>query len=548
MKKLYFILIGLLAVSILTTQCQDPLEDIQINVSTDIIEFSTLLEVQDGNGNPVSNVTVEIAGADASAIYNLAGKKEFSLDEGVIGLGVHPDFEPTASSSVEFNVILSGSGIVTQVVPITIVEGQTYSVKTVTVLSENSLPVGVSFETPQVTLTENQTAGETTLSTTNDNQSNNRVDVKLPDGTSFQDESGNTLTGSTLTSVLVNLDPSKESALSVFPGGSLTTNNVIAEGQTNASAGTFVPAAVINFELRLGNTQVRNFSKPITLAMQLDPDYINVNTGSRLQAGETLGVYSYHVGTAQWKFEKNVVVENIGGRMIANFETDHLTWYMVGAYVSACPSPVALNLDAPWMEDGMTYPLKVEALLGGKVINSIQVSATSQNKTVRLSNLPLSTSGVSIRVSTLDGQFLTPIAGVSLPGNSCNTTHNITISQPAATAPKVTLQLYVRCPGNSDVINVLPTFYLYYREAAPSSDKSGYKFLGVVTNGFLSTNLLTVGSVEYDFKAVWGDQVKVVNRKTVSADNSATVGVAPGDIIGEKAGAINLQMLNENCN
>src|SRR5690606_328753 len=131
----------------------------------------------------------------------------------------------------------------------------------------------------------------------------------------------------------------------------------------------------------------------------------------------------------------------------------HLTWYMAGNFVNSCNTPVALNLASSWMQEGTTYPLKLEALLAGKVISTTQVSASTANALVSIANLPLSASGVSIRVSTMDGQLLTSTAGVALPANTCNATHPITLSQPTI-LPKVTMQLYVRCPGKDNVMNI----------------------------------------------------------------------------------------------
>jgi len=546
MKRRY-LFIAAAMFSMLTMQCQDPLKDIEINVSTNIIHYSSMLQIEDGNGNAVNNLNVELTGRDAGSIYNLAGLKEFHIEGGLLGLGVHPQADPTTDKSVEFTLILSGNDIITQLVPLTITEGQMHSVQTINVLKKSDAPLGVSVQSPTVILENNTISGSKTVSTTNENETSNITNVTMTDGTKFQDESGKDVTGGELKTVLVNLDPSKESALAVFPGGSLTANNVIAEGQTQVSAGSFIPASIANIEFTVGSTSIKKFNKPIQIAMQLDPEFVNVNTGNVLGTGEQIGVYSYETTTGQWKFEKNVAVEKVNGKLVANFETTHLTWYMVGNYVSACTSPVVLNLNASWMQTGVTYPLKVDAMLAGKVIGSVQVSASTTNTSVKIANLPLSSTGVSIHISTLDGQVLTAAGGVTLPQNGCAAAHSIAISQPANTAPKVTLQLYVRCPGNGDVINVLPTFYLYYRETKSSSDASGFKLLGVVTNGFLSSTLLKAGTAEYDFKAVWGDKIKYANTKTLQVDNSATVGTQPGDIIGEKAGAVNLQMLTEAC-
>src|SRR5690606_3404623 len=113
-----------------------------------------------------------------------------------------------------------------------------------------------------------------------------------------------------------------------------------------------------------------------------------------------------------------------------------------------------------------------------------------------------------------------------------------------ATSTTSTLQLYVRCPGQTTVVTLLPTFQMFYRESGTTE----FKYLGSVSNGFLRTTLLKTDGTKYDFKAIWNERVKIVNDHSVSEDNTATVGIETGDIMGSKAGATNLAILAEECN
>src|SRR5690606_41657879 len=96
----------------------------------------------------------------------------------------------------------------------------------------------------------------------------------------------------------------------------------------------------------------------------------------------------------------------------------------------------------------------------------------------------------------------------------------------------------------SSDLTLLPTFQMFYREVGTTE----YKYLGSVSNGFLRTTLLKTDGTQYDFKAIWNERVKVVGGHSISEDNTATVGIGPGDIIGSKAGSTNLAILTEECN
>lgn len=538
---------GLLASALLITCCKDPLDNFELKVSTEILHYTDMIQVEDGNGNPVSDVKARILGKDAAAVYNLAGYKNFAINGGLLGLGLHPDNEPVEGKPVKFEVELSGSGYLTQVIPVVITKKQPYSVITARMLRLDDAPAGVAVEQTSLDLQSGALPADATVSTIIENEASQTAGIKLSEGTGFLDENANAIQGENLNLSVVYLDASKETALGVFPGGGLNADNVLPAGGGQVTSGAFNPSAVVNIEFFIGTTPVKRFNKPISLSIGLDPAFYNLGTGAVIKEGDQLSVYSYEVSSAQWRFEKFVTVEMKDGKPVANFETDHLTWYMVGNYINSCTEPALLRFSGNWMLAGNSYPLKVEALLGGKVINSLQASVSADNPVVNMADLPLSSGALSIRVSTADGQLLTAASGMQLPAADCGQEQVVALNPPAYNSTKVTLQLYVRCPGNQTVVNVLPTFYLYYRTARTSDDPTGFKLLGVVKNGFLSTSLLTVGATAYDFKAIWGDNIKYAYKKTVKADNSATVGTAPGDIIGEKVGANNLGMLEENC-
>src|SRR5690606_32412082 len=290
----------------------------------------------------------------------------------------------------------------------------------------------------------------------------------------------------------------------------------------------------------LDGAPVKRFSQPIQISQQLDPAFHNSDTDAPVAAGDALSVYSYTTADARWQYEQDATVALVGGVPTTTFQTDHLTWFLSGNFLQACAQPATVQLNAPWFDAGVSYPLTIEAVVAGKVAISFRLSVNADNRTAQLNYLP--TQGVTIRVKDERGALL----GEAALTGTCGGTTTISLSDPdTVTDPTVTLQLYVRCPGQSEVITVLPTFYLYYREAGTAND---FAFLGVVTNGFLSTKVLTVDDVAYDFKAVWGSQVKIVNNHTVQEDNTGTVGTQPGDIIGEKAGASNLAILTQKCN
>ncbi|SEL25788.1 hypothetical protein [Parapedobacter koreensis] len=541
MKFTKYLLYSFSLVALLCIQsCEDPLKDVRVVVSSAILEYTTLLQITDGQGNPANNLTVTLLGNDAESIYNLEGYRQFQIRDGLLGLGVHPQHEPTEGNPVTFYVQLSGQDYLTQVIPIIITSEQRSSLHAVSVLRLSDAPPGVSVYRPTVSLVSGRIGETIILSTPLSETVNQTTRITLRAGTQFLDANGNVINGSTLTALIVNLDTDKESSLAFFPGGKLTSNNVYPEGATAPVPGAFNPAAITSIEFFVDGTPVKYFSQPIGIDQQVDEAFHNLATGAPIQVGDLLSVYTHVVADVQWNHDQQATITQADDMLFSSYETDHLTWFFSGNFTEGCFEPVTITFNTSWFETGTTYPLTVEAVMAGKVIDRFTASINATYNAIQLSYLP--TSGVTIRVKDDRGAVL----GEEALTASCGGSMSMTLADPSTVNdPRVTLQLYVRCPSQAEVVDVLPTFYLYYRDRASGSPE--FKFLGVVVNGFISTTLLIPETVRYDFKAIWGDQVKIVGDHVVQEDNSGTVGTAPGDIIGEHAGATNLAILSEKC-
>ncbi|MEC3879333.1 hypothetical protein [Parapedobacter sp. 10938] len=212
MKKITYYMLACLGILVGTQSCENPLKDVNILVSSEILQYTTMLQVSDTEGTPLSDLTVRITGRDAEYIYNLDGRKQFSLNDGLLGLGVHPEHQPTSGNPVVFRIELSGNGYLTQVIPVTIGDQQFSSVNAVSLLNLNSAPAGVTVYTPSATLTDNAIAQTLVISTPLDNATEQAMQITLPAGTQFKDADGNTLSGASLTASIVTADTDKPDA------------------------------------------------------------------------------------------------------------------------------------------------------------------------------------------------------------------------------------------------------------------------------------------------------------------------------------------------
>lgn len=514
--------------------CESPLKDFNLVISSEVIKNTAILQVTDTEGAAISNASIKLLSGDTEDIYNLSGYKDFKLVGDLVTFGVDPKRMPTVENPVSFRVEVSAPGFITQVIPLAITD-VSGGIQPVQLVKPTEVPDGTAVVVENVALAPNGSMPTATTVTVENQETGSEIAITVPAGVQFRDAAGVVITGNALTVNVTSIDATDEDALVLFPGGSLQAAGVQGpDGQTIAN-GSFNPAGTTTITMSVGGKQVRQFSQPIQISMDLDPAFESAN-GAPIAAGSVLSIYSYTPTNPVWQYEQNVTVTGSAATGYkANFTVDHLTTFVAGDFVESCGVQNLIAFTADWMPQGYTYPVRVQAVWNGKVLHNTQFSVSETNNTLGFAYLPAS--GVQIIVRNNDDEIIAeaPFAG-------CGTTTTINLTDPNP-EPKVTLQLYVRCPDQANVITIVPTFQLQYRVSGTST----WQFLGEVTNGFLQTALLKSDGTKYDFRAIWNERVKIVGNHTVQEDNTATVGTQLGDILGVHAAASNLGMLAEAC-
>lgn len=90
--------------------CKNATEDIKIVVDMNIIKYSALVHITDANGNVPQGITVAVSGTEADNIYEISGKKDYTVAGGIITLGLGPAVTLTDSSSVKTQLTISAPG------------------------------------------------------------------------------------------------------------------------------------------------------------------------------------------------------------------------------------------------------------------------------------------------------------------------------------------------------------------------------------------------------------------------------------------------------
>ena len=494
--------------------CKNPTDDIEILFDASVIKYKASLMVNGASGETIPGLTAQVTGADAANIYDFAGTKALFSPGGIITMGVHYKFEPTAAKPVNFNVILKAPGYEDANIPVSIMNGQMTQLVRVTLLKTNQNTTASTYATVNANLTGNATTAVTTLTTASTTDVPTTTTITIPVGTQFKDANNVALTGTQLTSTIINYDTTDPKSLGLFPGGDLSASNVVLTTNGTPTPAFFLPAGFASVKMFVGASEVKNFTTPIAVSIQLDPNYKLLN-GTAIAAGSTLPIFSYDVSTGQFKSEGTGTVTSAGGKLMVNFTTSHLTVFVVGEVspTTTC-KPVNINFAASWLNDG-SRPVKVNFSTAADVLVASIDMVISNGFQATVAGLP----DAGLKYSVLDASNNNEVLATGTVASTCGgPTVNASLKAPSIAIENVTLTLNVKCPGKGTIL--IPNFDIYFRPVGSTN----YNILGTASAGLIKTTLLKRGAA-YDFKAVWGNDEKIVsNRIITDADMSTTVG------------------------
>jgi hypothetical protein len=145
---------GMLLLSV--AACKSPVEDVKVVVDMNIMKYSALVHIGDTNGATPQNISVAIGGTSANDIYEISGKKVFTVKDGVITLGLNPSVTPTAAADVNYTVVVSAPGYKSLSRPMAFKNGVMQQIITVTlqkVTDDNPPVASIPVVTPPATPT-----------------------------------------------------------------------------------------------------------------------------------------------------------------------------------------------------------------------------------------------------------------------------------------------------------------------------------------------------------------------------------------------------------
>lgn len=495
--------------------CTNPVDHISVEVNGNFIHYKTTIVLVDPTGAALPAFTVQITGTDSASIYDYSGLKAIKATNGIVTVGVHPDFEPTATKNVTFNVVVSASNYATRIIPVTIAAGQYNQQLNVSVLKITATSVNAAVRTRSTVLASGTLGKADTLSTLLSTSITERTTVILPAGLQFKGGTGALINSTPLAETLIHYNAKSAELLGLFPGAAYSSNNVTGSDGSLGSA-FFIPAAFASLDLTVGAQIVTAGSQNFQLQQQVNPDYVLSSSGQKVKAGDQLMVYSYTYTTGRWKYVTAApVAADRSGKLSVSYNALSPGGYFVGEVlpVAGCKA-TTFKLLAPWLGTSV-QPVNIEIWnAGGTMKLAVKLVQATDGISVALADLPATT--MTYKVITANTAEV--LAQGSLANPCLGEVINATLASPAGTLDNVVLKLIVNCPGKGTIIP--PDFDLFYKL---SSSSGAYQLLGTVKEGSLTTTLLKVGQT-YDFRVNWGNETTTIKSRTISSNDTASGG------------------------
>ncbi len=334
--------------------CKKYNQDLTWKVNTNVYSSPVLLRFL--NSDPAAtdepkNFAVTISGKDANKVVVGSGGVDFKAVNGLLPIALVGGIVPTPQNPVIFNVYadIPGYAPVSQAIILTDTNPQVRSVFAVSY----SKPVKGTAALVNQTSLNSGVSSAVSMSTQTNTDMTERATVSIQEGTQMLDANGNAITSGTLQTKLIHFGTGTTSSLESFPGGLTAPDAIGKDGNPISGGVTFVTGGLLSIRMIAGGTEVKKFSKPLNVSMEVNSNVINPGTDQAVALGDSIPVWSLNEQTGQWKYESMGVVALDGnGKMSVQFQAAHLScwnldwwWSAFGSY-QTCNNPLTVIVHA----------------------------------------------------------------------------------------------------------------------------------------------------------------------------------------------------------
>ena len=375
--KLNMLLVAM-ALSIFScTKPQDLLNGASVNLHNDVLINPMTIQVLNFDGGEVPrDITVTAYGPDKDQIFTVLGEKELTLsysdadkNAAFLSLAIRRITQFSEDNPLEFTLKFSAKGYTSLFRSFRITDADRTLQNIRMVPLEGNLD-GFNKEEVEMIQDNNGTIESTSTRTATGNNGQS-VSIEVDPNTLMRDEAGNRVTGTIVTHV-VSYDYTQKLTNKAAPV-SLFANN--ARGKDGAELGflNFSPVAVYSIDMFGSEGEVKQFSQPIKVNIEIPVGTPHPETGAPLKAGDELEAWSFDETIGDWQEEgKAKITTQNGNKLIAEFEQSHLSTWFFGGRNFCNPSTRFLIENSNQPENGPQtfYYVEVVNTLNGNIVGT----------------------------------------------------------------------------------------------------------------------------------------------------------------------------------
>jgi hypothetical protein len=331
------LMMTLMAVSLISCmKTEDLLRGTSINVDTELLTNPLNIQiVADVYEQEIpSDLEIEVLGPDAEKVYTVFGEKDLVAninqeDPGVamLPIGIRRIEQVSSLDPIVFTIVLRAEGYkpIMRNYRITSFEGKMALIR---LSRENNQHEGV--ETKEALFSSMQDGTEDVVRFATDrNAKGEQISVEVLEGTQMFTANGEQLEGE-VEAAIAHYDFSVSGVNEMAPA-SLFSNNAIDKDGNSLGVSAFDPIAMYTLDMYTNEREIRSFSKPLEVTVQVEPSAINPETGATIKAGDVIPVWSYNEKLGEWQEETTAnITDGPSGQLLATFQQEHLSIWLLG--------------------------------------------------------------------------------------------------------------------------------------------------------------------------------------------------------------------------
>lgn len=355
--------------------CKKSINNANVIENTESLKSSILIKFVNAKPratNQPKDFPIVVSGQNFGLVLTTSGNNASQVTNGTLELALDQSANPSQSNPIKFTVSANAPGFAHTIKNIIVTNPTEPQVIIINLAEYANMPAGAGLANDTKSITNGTATKELVLTTSTNAGMDQKSKITIPAGTSFLDADGKIINANTISANIVHYGTASNESLSAFPGGFYADNVLGADGLPINGGVFFVTAGFLAIDLVAGDKEVKGFTKPVDIEMEIDYTLKNPTTGLEVKENETIPLWSLNSQTGQWRNEGIAnFVKNSAGKLVAKAQISHLSYWNFDWKLGSCNNGFGgtLTINGPKYSQSEFYPFDIVLNNGTKLRN-----------------------------------------------------------------------------------------------------------------------------------------------------------------------------------